>query len=81
MTVEKLNRLATKVVEFLSAKYNDPPYTADKVATLRGQDTFQTLLWCHNLDPNNQRELARELGISDADFRTTLAVVKKIANS
>lgn len=81
MNTENLNWLARKVIDYLGVTYNDPPYLSDKAATLRGQDPFQTLLWCRNLDSNNQRQFANTLGISESDFKTTLAVIRTLANS
>lgn len=80
MESEKLNRLATKVIELLQSKY-DAPYVADKASTLQGQDRFETLLWCRNLDPDNQHELAAMIGVERRDLLVTLDVIRKIANT
>lgn len=81
MNSDNLNWLAKKVIDYLDATYNDPSYVSNKAASLRGQDSFQTLLWCRNLDSNNQRQFAKTLGISESDFKTTLAVIRILANS
>jgi len=80
MNDKKLNRLAEKIIELLQSKY-DAPYVADKVSRLQGQDNFETLLWCRNLDTNNQRALAAMIGVEKSDFTVTLDVIRKIANT